>query len=128
MLINKLLNIGFLACKSYFFKNYDRNTNEMMYSMTLFQKYFLLKKFWVREKSSIVGERIKKSCTRIGKWLKTVFDSSLYIFSGNQKKKILYVLHIIANLEIATELHARLPKPTEIHVRQVKSRTFNRAS
>ena len=57
----------------------------MMYSMTLFQKSYILSKFWVREKSHNVGGRIK----RVAQGLeggKKLFSALYYIYFQEIKK------------------------------------------
>ena len=69
-----------------------------MCSMTLFQKSYILSKFWVREKSLNVGGRIKRVAQR-QEGGKKLFSILHYIYF-QEIKKILYVLHVRVNLEI----------------------------
>ena len=70
----------------------------MMYSITLFQKSYILSKCWVGEKSPNVGGRIKRVAQGL-KGGKKLFSSLRYIYF-QEIKKILYVLHVRVNLEI----------------------------
>ena len=70
----------------------------MTYSITLFQKSYILIKFWVGEKSPNVGGRIKRVAQGL-KGGKKLFSSLRYMYF-QEIKKILYVLHVRVNLEI----------------------------
>ena len=57
----------------------------MMYSMTLFQKSYILSKFWVREKSPNVGGRIKRVAQRL-QGGKKLFSALHYTYFQEIKK------------------------------------------
>ena len=50
--------------------------NRQMYSMTTFQKSYMLTKFWVWKNYPNIGGRIKRVAQALGGGKKTVFDSS----------------------------------------------------
>ena len=56
-----------------------------MYRMTTFQKSYILTKFWVWEKCPNIGWCVKSVAQGLGVG-KTLSDSSLYVFSENNKK------------------------------------------
>ena len=56
----------------------------MMYNLTVFQKSYFLTNFKASEKWPYV----RKSCPRVGRWQKAVFESLETIFSEHFKKSI----------------------------------------
>ena len=57
------------------FSESSLKTNQMMNNLPKFQKSYFLTNFKVSEKGSYVRGAIKKSCPRVRRWEKVVFES-----------------------------------------------------